>query len=77
MNFMDEQRTNMKQQEAIQLFEEKKVRTVWSQNEEKWYFSIIDVIEALTNSDRPRKYWSDLKVKFKKKEVNCPIKSDS
>ena len=66
MNFMDEQPITMKQQEAIQLFEETKVRTLWSQDEEKWYFSIIDVIEALTNSDRPRKYWSDLKVKLKK-----------
>ena len=46
---------------AIQLFEDKKVRTAWDAEQEKWYVSIIDVIEVLTNSDRPRKYWSDLK----------------
>ena len=51
---------------AIQLFEDKKVRTAWDAEQEKWYVSIIDVIEVLTNSDRPRKYWSDLKSKLKK-----------
>ena len=51
---------------AIQIFEEKKVRTVWDSEKEKWLVSIIDVIEVLTESDRPRKYWSDLKVKLKK-----------
>ena len=49
---------------AIQLFENKKVRTTWDAEQEKWYISIIDVIEVLTNSDRPRKYWSDLKSKL-------------
>jgi hypothetical protein len=48
----------------IKLFESKKVRTHWDEEEEKWYFSIIDVIEALTGTDRPRKYWSDLKTKL-------------
>lgn len=56
----------MKQQNAIQLFEDKKVRTLWDDEQEKWFISIIDVIEILTNSDRPRKYWSDLKTKLKK-----------
>ena len=56
----------MKQQNAIQIFEDKKVRTLWDADLEKWYVSIIDVIEVLTNSDRPRKYWSDLKAKLKK-----------
>lgn len=51
---------------AIQLFEERKVRTIWDDEDEKWFFSIIDVIEALTESDRPRKYWSDLKTKLQK-----------
>ncbi|WP_396183914.1 Bro-N domain-containing protein [Flavobacterium sp.] len=51
---------------AIQLFEERKVRTIWDNENEKWFFSIIDVIEALTESDRPRKYWSDLKTKLQK-----------
>lgn len=49
---------------AIQLFEDKKVRTAWDAEQEKRYISIIDVIEVLTNSDRPRKYWSDLKSKL-------------
>lgn len=50
----------------IKLFEEKKVRSHWDEVQEQWYFSIIDVIEALTASDRPRKYWSDLKRKLQK-----------
>lgn len=50
----------------IKIFEEKKVRTVWNEDQEKWYVSIVDVIEVLTGSDRPRKYWSDLKSKLKK-----------
>src|SRR5690606_41794235 len=48
------------------LFEEKKVRTLWDEEQEKWYISVIDVIEVLTGTDRPRKYWSDLKAKLKK-----------
>lgn len=55
-----------KQATAIQIFEEKKVRTLWDVAEEKWYFSIIDAIEILTGTDRPRKYWNDLKSKLKK-----------
>jgi hypothetical protein len=55
----------MEKQDAIKIFEDKKVRTVWDAEKEKWYFSIIDVIEVLTNGIRPRKYWSDLKVKLK------------
>ena len=50
----------------IQLFEKKQVRSVWDEEEEKWYFSIIDVIEILTENSRPRKYWSDLKSKLLK-----------
>jgi len=56
----------MKQQNAIQLFENKKVRTIWDTEHEKWFISIIDVIAVLTESDRPRKYWSDLKNKLEK-----------
>jgi len=47
----------------IKLFEDKKVRSHWDAEKEKWYISIIDVIEILTETDRPRKYWSDLKFK--------------
>lgn len=51
---------------AIQLFEDKKVRAIWDSDQEKWFVSIIDVIEILTQTDRSRKYWSDLKSKLKK-----------
>ena len=51
---------------GIKIFEEQKVRTVWDDETEEWYFSIIDVIEALTGTDRPRKYWNDLKKKLLK-----------
>jgi len=56
----------MTKETAIKLFEEKQVRTVWDAGQEKWYISIVDVIEVLTGTDRPRKYWSDLKAKLKK-----------
>ncbi len=51
---------------GIKIFEERKVRTVWDNETEEWYFSVIDVIEVLTDSDRPRKYWNDLKKKLQK-----------
>ncbi len=56
----------MTKQDAIQIFEDRKVRTVWDDEQEKWFFSIIDVVEVLTGTDRPRKYWNDLKAKLKK-----------
>lgn len=54
----------MKQENSIQIFEDKKVRTQWDSKQEKWFFSVIDVIEILTGSPRPRKYWNALKVKL-------------
>jgi hypothetical protein len=48
----------------IKLFESKKIRTEWSEAEQKWYFAIIDIIEILTESLNPRRYWSDLKRKL-------------
>jgi hypothetical protein len=56
----------MTKETAIKLFEEKQVRSIWDDTQEKWYISIVDVIEILTGTDRPRKYWSDLKAKLKK-----------
>jgi len=50
--------------DSIKLFESKKVRSQWVIETETWYFSIIDVIEILTDSPRPRKYWSALKNKL-------------
>lgn len=54
----------MKSNDSIKIFEDKKVRTLWDEDEQIWYISIIDVIEILTESPRPRKYWSDLKNKL-------------
>ena len=56
----------MENQSTIKLFEQKQVRSIWNDKEEKWYFSIIDVIQVLTENERPRKYWSDLKTKLTK-----------
>jgi hypothetical protein len=50
----------------VKLFEQQKVRTHWDEKAEKWYFSIVDVIEILTGTDRGRKYWNDLKRKLQK-----------
>ena len=58
----------MTRQQAIQLFEERKVRTVWDDQEEKWYFSIVDVCGVLTDSKdalTARKYWNKLKQRLK------------
>ena len=50
----------------IQLFEEKKVRTVWDEENEEWYFSIVDVVGVLTDSPNPNNYWKVLKNRLKK-----------
>ena len=50
----------------IKIFDEKKVRTVWDEETEEWYFSIVDVVNILTDSPNPRKYWSVLKNRLKK-----------
>ncbi|MEI9958597.1 MAG: hypothetical protein WDM90_20340 [Ferruginibacter sp.] len=50
----------------IKLFEEKQVRTHWDAEKEQWYFSVIDIIEILTGSSVPKRYWSDLKIKLEK-----------
>lgn len=55
----------MKQQDAIQLFENKKVRTVWDSEQEKWFVSIIDVVSVLTESIDPNAYWRKLKQRLK------------
>ena len=48
----------------IQLFEHNEIRSVWHDDQEEWLFSIIDVVRALTGSNNPRRYWSDLKRKI-------------
>jgi hypothetical protein len=55
----------MTKKEAIKLFEEKKVRTVWDDEQEKWYFSIVDVVDVLTESKDPTAYWRKLKQRLK------------
>jgi hypothetical protein len=54
--------TNEKQ---MVIFEGQKIRRYWDEKEEKWYFSVVDIIGALTGSTIPKRYWSDLKGKFK------------
>ena len=49
---------------SVKLFESKKIRSHWDESEEKWYFSVVDIVEALTDSPRPRKYWNALKTKL-------------
>lgn len=51
----------MTRKDALKLFEDKKVRTVWDSEQEKWYISIVDVIAVLTESDNPQVYWRVLK----------------
>ena len=52
-------------------FEKKIIRTAWNEQEEEWYFSIVDVVGVLTESERPRKYWSDLKKKLQ--QEGCEV----
>jgi len=59
----------------IQIFEKQQVRSVWDEEQEKWYISIVDVVAVLTDSPNPRKYWSVLKTRLKKEgselATNC------
>ena len=65
----------MNKETAIKVFEQKKIRSHWDDEQEKWYFSIIDVVGVLTESPNPRKYWSVLKTRLKKEgselATNC------
>jgi SOS response regulatory protein OraA/RecX len=65
----------MNKETAIKIFEQKKIRSHWDDEYEKWYFSIVDVIGVLTESNNPRKYWSVLKTRLKKEgselATNC------
>ncbi|MBA4408926.1 MAG: BRO family protein [Bacteroidota bacterium] len=65
----------MAKQNTLKLFEDKKVRTIWDNEQKKWYLSIVDVILVLTDSPNPRKYWSVLKNRLKKEgsqlATNC------
>ena len=65
INYLHHIYNAMTKKDAIKVFEDKKIRAVWDDQKEEWYFSIVDVIEVLTDSERPRKYWGDLKKKLK------------
>ena len=56
----------MTKETAIKLFEQKEVRSIWDEDEEKWYISIVDVIAILTESVDPSAYWRKLKQRLKK-----------
>ena len=56
----------MTQKQSIQIFEQRKVRTVWDDEAEKWYFSVVDVVGVLTDSPDPNNYWKVLKNRLKK-----------
>ncbi len=62
--------------ENIKLFEEKKVRSHWDEEGQYWLFSVIDVVEVLSNSSNPRDYWFKMKVRVKMEDglelsTNC------
>ena len=67
----------MEQNNELKLFEDKKIRTKWNDKEERWYFSVVDIVAALTDNDYQtgRKYWSVLKTRLKKEgselATNC------
>jgi hypothetical protein len=64
----------MRKEDSIILFNEKEVRRIWDDEREVWYFSVIDIIEVLTESINPKKYWSVLKTRLKKE--NSQVATD-
>ena len=60
----------MTKQQAIQLFEERKVRTVWDDEQEKWYFSVVDVVAVLTDSTDPKQYIKKMKSRDEMLKLN-------
>ncbi len=73
--YLIEKHESMTKENTIKLFQDQRVRVEWDKEEEKWYFSIVDVIGILTQSVNPRKYWSVLKTRLKKEgsqlATNC------
>lgn len=62
--------STMSHEQQIQLFEDRKVRTVWDSEQEKWYFSIVDVIQVLTNSADPKQYIKKMKARDPQLNLN-------
>jgi len=56
----------MKSKTAIKIFESNQIRSVWNEEEQKWYFSIVDVVAVLTDSHNPNNYWKVLKHRLSK-----------
>lgn len=52
---------NMTKETALKLFEEQQIRSIWNEEDEKWYFSIVDVVGVLSESLNPNNYWKVLK----------------
>ena len=57
----------------IKLFQDKKIRSTWNEDEEQWYFSVVDVVEALTDSPNPRQYWRKMKDRDLKEFESYPF----
>ena len=51
----------MSEETNIKLFEDSKIRSVWNEEEQQWYFSVVDVVAVLTDSPTPRQYWGKIK----------------
>lgn len=64
----------MSSENNLQLFEDQPIRTAWNEEDEGWYFSIVDVCQVLTETDNPRRYWSDLKRKMQKEGSELSMK---
>lgn len=58
----------METKTKIKLFESKKIRTHWDESDEQWYFSVVDVVEVLTDSSNPRDYWFKMKIRVKSED---------
>lgn len=50
--------------QTLKMFEDSRIRAIWNEEEEEWYFSVVDVVSVLTETSNPRRYWSDLKRKL-------------
>lgn len=64
----------MKKSNSIILFNQKQIRRIWDEEKELWYFSIVDIVEILTESPRPRKYWNALKTKLRQEGSELSLK---
>ena len=57
--------SELKNRNTLQIFEDKKIRTAWDEEQEEWYFAIVDVIAVLTDSPNPQTYWRVMKKRLK------------